>query len=129
LRGVLLDTHALVWNLHEPRRLGARARSAIEGATDVLVSPISFFEIGQRVRLGKWPDVSARLPDLQRVFRERGGAVARLDVDICLAAAALDWPHRDPFDRMIAATCLAEGLTLVSADVAFDGLGGLARVW
>jgi PIN domain nuclease of toxin-antitoxin system len=129
LRGVLLDTHALVWNLHEPRRLGARARSAIEGATDVLVSPISFFEIGQRVRLGKWPDVSARLPDLQRVFRERGGAVARLDVDICLAAAALDWPHRDPFDRMIAAQCMIESIPLATADTALASFPGIHVVW
>ena len=129
MRGVLLDTHAFVWNLNEPRRLRARARSAIEGTAVVLVSPISFFEIGQKVRIGKWPEVSARLPDLQRVFRERGGAVARLDADICLAAATLDWPHRDPFDRIIAATCLAEGLALVSADAAFDGLGRLARMW
>ena len=129
MRGVLLDTHAFVWNLNEPRRLSARARSAIEGATDVLVSPISFFEVGQKVRIGKWPEASAVLPRLQPVFRERGGAVARLDSDICLAAATLDWPNRDPFDRIIAATCLAEGLALVSADAAFDGLGRLVRVW
>lgn len=129
MRGVLLDTHAFVWNLNEPRRLTARARSAIQAASQVLVSPISFFEVGQKVRAGKWPEAGERLPDLQRVFRERGGAVARLDADICLAAATLDWPHRDPFDRMIAATCLGEGLALVSADAAFDALGSLARVW
>jgi PIN domain nuclease of toxin-antitoxin system len=129
LRGVLLDTHALVWNLNEPRRLGTRARSAIEAATQVLVSPISFFEIGQKVRMGKWPEVGEQLPDLQRVFRQRGGAIAPLDADVCLAAAMLEWHHRDPFDRIIAATCLAEGLALVSADAAFDGLSRLARVW
>jgi PIN domain nuclease of toxin-antitoxin system len=129
LRGVLLDTHAFVWNLNEPGRLSARARSAIEAATDVLVSPISFFEVGQKVRIGKWPEASALMPRLQSVFRERGGAVARLDAPICLAAATLDWPHRDPFDRIIAATCLADGLALVSADAAFDGLGRLVRVW
>jgi PIN domain nuclease of toxin-antitoxin system len=63
LRGVLLDAHAFVWNLNEPRRLSARARPAIEGATDVLVSPKSFFEVGQKVRVGKSPDMSARLSD------------------------------------------------------------------
>jgi PIN domain nuclease of toxin-antitoxin system len=36
--------------------------------------------------------------------------------------------HKDPFDRLIAATVLVEGLTLVSADVAFDAYG-VTRLW
>jgi PIN domain nuclease of toxin-antitoxin system len=36
--------------------------------------------------------------------------------------------HRDPFDRLIAATALVEGLTVVSADAAFDAYG-LPRLW
>jgi PIN domain nuclease of toxin-antitoxin system len=131
LTAVLLDTHALVWNLDRPARLGARARAAIEAATGVNVSPISFYEIGQKVRLGKWAEAAALLPRIQEVFRERGGQVVALTAEVCLAAATLDWDHRDPFDRTLAATCLVEGLTLVSADAVFDSLGPrrVARVW
>jgi PIN domain nuclease of toxin-antitoxin system len=128
LTAVLLDTHALVWNLDQPARLGVAARAAIETATGVSVSPISFYEIGQKVRLNKWA-AAALLPRMQAVFTERGGRVVALTTDVCLSAATLDWAHRDPFDRIIAATCLAERLTLVSADPVFDGLVRLARVW
>lgn len=48
-------------------------------------------------------------------------------------AARLDWAHRDPFDRFIAATAITERLTLVSADAAFDDLRGMpgwcGRIW
>jgi PIN domain nuclease of toxin-antitoxin system len=129
LTAVLLDTHALVWNLDQPARLGVAARAAIETATGVNVSPISFYEIGQKVGLNRWAEAAALLPRMQAVFTERGGRIVALTTDVLLSAATLDWAHRDPFDRIIAATCLAERLTLVSADPAFDGLGRLARVW
>ena len=131
MSAVLLDTHALVWNLGQPERLGAAARAAILAATGVVASPISFYEIGQKVRIGKWVEAAALLPRMQAVFKERGGQIAGLTAETCLAAATLDWTHRDAFDRIIAATCLAEGLTLVSADASFDELGPrrLARVW
>jgi PIN domain nuclease of toxin-antitoxin system len=44
-------------------------------------------------------------------------------------AGSLDWPHRDPFDRLLAATALINGWPLISADPAFDRLTGLRRVW
>lgn len=43
-----------------------------------------------------------------------------------LAAGALDWPHRDPFDRMLAAPAIAERATLVTADRVFEPLSGIA---
>jgi PIN domain nuclease of toxin-antitoxin system len=132
LSAVLLDTHALVWNLDRPDRLGTAARAAILAATAVVVSPISFYEVGQKVHARTGQEAAALLPRMQAVFRERGGAIAALTADVCLAAATLDWGHRDPFDRIIAATCHAEGLALVSADPVFDGLAGarrITRVW
>ena len=40
----------------------------------------------------------------------------------------MEWPHRDPFDRLLAATALIEGLPLVSIDVVFDEIG-VERIW
>ncbi|MGL5012179.1 MAG: type II toxin-antitoxin system VapC family toxin, partial [Paracoccaceae bacterium] len=58
-----------------------------------------------------------------------GVVFAPLTEDISLSAGLLDWSHRDPFDRMIAATALAFDMTLISADTAFDAVPGLRRVW
>ena len=46
-----------------------------------------------------------------------------------LTAGALNWGHRDPFDRVIAAQCMIESLPLVTADAALSTLPGLRIVW
>src|SRR5690625_5574795 len=46
-----------------------------------------------------------------------------------LHAGVMDWPHRDPFDRMLAAQALRRGMPLISRDEVFDDLPGLRRLW
>lgn len=127
MRTVLLDTHAWAWTLTDDARLSAGARRAIEDAETVLVSAISFFEIGRKARLGKWPQMADLLDELPEIARAQGARIAELDAPICLLAARLAWPHRDPFDRLIAATALVRSVPLISTDGAFDGM--LSRVW
>ncbi|MBW8882511.1 MAG: type II toxin-antitoxin system VapC family toxin [Asticcacaulis sp.] len=95
---------------------------AIASADAIYVSPVSLFEIGQKVRLGKWPEMAplaSRLPD---ILMQQGGLVATLTPEICMTAALLDWDHRDPFDRFLAATSLVNKWPLASVDTAFDTL-------
>ncbi len=127
MAAVLLDTHAFVWGQFASHRLTTRARSAIAGADAVWVSAISFFEIAQKVRLGKWPEIAALVDSLPELHETLGGRLAPLDAEICLNAGSLHWAHRDPFDRLIAATALLRHMALVSADAAFDDL--LKRAW
>ena len=127
MKALLLDTHAWVWSLTGDRRLAKTALAAIERSEAVLLSAISFCEIGQKVRLGKWPEMASFVDDLPSLLEAQGGAVADLDARICLIAGTMDWSHRDPFDRIIAATALRRDLTLVSADLVFDGV--VARLW
>ncbi|PWR02478.1 PIN domain nuclease [Meridianimarinicoccus roseus] len=129
MRAVLLDTHAWVWSFASPALLSARASAAITGADTVYVSPISFFEIGQKVRLGKWPEMEAHVAGLAEILTAQGGVAAPFTPDICLRAALRDWAHRDPFDRLLAASANVLGLPLVSRDAAFAGWNGLHVVW
>ena len=93
-----------------------------------MFSPISLLEIAIKVRIGK-----LRLDDPFAVVfpaavsanrhppaPDRSHASSRL--------TTLPLHHKDPFDRLIAATALVEGLTLVSADPAFDAYG-VTRLW
>lgn len=124
---ILLDTHAWTWSLAGDPRLSKTALLAIGAADAVLVSPISFFEIAQKVRLGKWPEMEPFVGDLDVLLQQQGGSVASLEPAIGLAAGRMIWTHRDPFDRLLAATALHYNLPLISADTAFDGV--VTRVW
>ena len=133
LSAIFLDTHAWAWLLNNSARLSARATQTVRGASEVFLSPISFFEIGQKVRLGKWPEMEPFSERLPALLQEQGGKVAILTDEICLRAGLMNWPHRDPFDRLIAATAITARIVLVSADAIFDGLadvpGWRGRVW
>ncbi|PPQ39779.1 type II toxin-antitoxin system VapC family toxin [Rhodopila globiformis] len=124
---ILLDTHTWAWSLSGDAQLSKPALAAISAADTVLVSPISFFEIAQKVRLGKWPDMAPFAGRLPALLDEQGGSVAGFDPSICIAAGMMAWTHRDPFDRLLAATAMRYNLPLVSADTAFDGI--VTRVW
>ena len=69
---------------------------------------------------------------LQRLIeiatREQGIHLLDIELDHALQVTGMPWHHRDPFDRLIAAQSLVEGLTLVSKDDAFDAYG-VTRLW
>jgi len=127
VKSILLDTHAWAWSLIGDSRLSEAALAAIDRAEIVLVSPISFFEIAQKVKRGQWPEMEPFVNHLGEVLTEQGGSVAPLEASISVDAAMMDWDHPDAIDRLIAATALYYGLPLVSADVIFDGK--VPRIW
>ena len=127
MTAVLLDTHAWAWSLSGDRRLSPGAVASLEAAQTVYVSPISFFEIAQKVRLGKWPEMEPFAAGLAGLLRDQGGSVAGFEPAIAIAAGLMTWAHRDPFDRLLAATAMHYNLPLVSADTVFDGV--VSRVW
>lgn len=129
MRAVLLDTHAWVWSFASDAHLSDRARAAILDAGAVYVSPISFFEIGQKVRIGRWPEMAPQADRLADILAGQGGLPAPFTPEICLSASLADWAHRDPFDRLIAATAETLGLPLVSKDAVFADLPGVQTVW
>ncbi|GIX16396.1 MAG: twitching motility protein PilT [Rhodothalassiaceae bacterium] len=127
MTAVLLDTHAWVWTLWGDPRLSEAALAAIAGADAVWLSPISFCEIAQKVRVGKWPEMEEWLAELPELLRRQGGLAAPLSPRMAILAGGMDWAHRDPFDRIIAATALEMKLPLISAGSRFDGI--VERVW
>lgn len=128
MSGLLLDTNAFAMVLTGDPRLPPLARRRIGGAERVALSVITFYEIGQKVRLGKWPAMVPFAPKLVEQALEDGFDLVPLSPTAALTASLLDWQHRDPFDRMIAVVARQERLLLISADAAFDALD-LPRLW
>lgn len=127
MTAVLLDTHTWAWSIVDVPRLSRPARDTILAADATYVSPISFFEIALKVRLGKWPAMQAVVPRLPSLLQDQGGSLASLEPAIGIDAGRLDWLHRDPFDRLLAATARHYRLDFVSADRVFDDV--VRRVW
>jgi PIN domain nuclease of toxin-antitoxin system len=125
----LIDTHIWTWILTDHPNLSVSVKENVIANDEHVISPISFYEISQKVRLGKWPIMAPFAGELPLYAEQSGLAVAPLDSEVAHLAGSLDWPHRDPFDRLIAATALVNGWPLISADPAFDSLPTLRRLW
>ncbi len=112
---LLLDTHVVLWQASGERTLGRSARAAIERATDLTFSVVSFAEIGIKVSLGK-----LTIPkDLYRHILDGGVRILGLAPAHGLAVGSLPLHHRDPFDRLLIAQALQESLAIVTADERF----------
>jgi PIN domain nuclease of toxin-antitoxin system len=113
----LLDSHAFLWFIHGDTRLGARAREAIsDSKNQILVSTATLWEIAIKVSLGKL-ELEASLPDLFSRWI-LGNRIVLLPVEPrhTFLLTTLDFHHRDPFDRMIIAQAMVEGIPVVSRD-------------
>jgi PIN domain nuclease of toxin-antitoxin system len=116
---LLLDTHALLWWLADDARLSAPARTAIsDPAATVLISSASVWEIATKARLGKLSGVQRLLTDFDAVMAAEQFVVLPISAKHSLVAGQFLAPHRDPFDRMLAAQAIIEGALLVSNDQA-----------
>jgi PIN domain nuclease of toxin-antitoxin system len=114
---VLLDTHALLWAVSRVSALPPRVRALLEdGGTEAFVSAASTWEIGIKARLGK---LEVDLDELLSEMRALGFAELKVSFAHARRASALPPAHRDPFDRMLAAQALEDGLTLLTRDPAF----------
>ena len=116
---LLLDTRALLWWLAD-EGLSSQTRDAIaDPANLVAVSAASAWEIAIKKALGKLtaPD------DLEQQVHAGGFVSLPINIAHGIAAGQLPRHHDDPFDRMLIAQALAEGLTIVTRDKRFEDYG------
>lgn len=126
---LLLDTHVLLWALADSPRLSRRATTLIgDTGNRLLVSPVTAYEICAKHTLGKLPEAAALAADFE-------AELIPLDVEWlpvtqahAITAGNLDMSHRDPFDRLLIAQALVEGVPLISNEAVFDRFG-VERLW
>lgn len=109
----LLDTNALLWWLKEPDRLSRKQYDTIaDDRHDIALSAISVAEIAIKTSIGKLTGIEGITEWIARQgFRELPFANRH-----ALVLADLPLHHRDPFDRMLVAQCIADDLVLLTGD-------------
>jgi len=113
----LLDTHVFLWLLGDPARVPEATMTRLKDpSTRLLVSAVSAFEVSTKHRIGKLPDVGPLLFDWERRVAAMRAEDLPLQARHSLLAGALDWEHRDPFDRLLVAQAILEDATLVTSD-------------
>jgi PIN domain nuclease of toxin-antitoxin system len=124
---VLLDTHAFLWWCADAPELSKKARKTI-GERECFLSHASVWEMAIKVSLGKLKMPGA----FDRYVTEQMYANGFTEMEIGFrhisACAKLPWHHRDPFDRMLAAQAIGEGVAIVSGDPVFAEYG-IRRIW
>ena len=115
--GYLLDSHVLLWWWFEPERLSEQAQKRLgDPATAVMVSAATMWELSLKHHQGKLPELEVVIGDLAGLLQADGFQPLPIVLAHGLRAGSYGQPHRDPFDRMLAAQAELERLVLLTAD-------------
>lgn len=113
----LLDTHLLLWAAGQPEKLSPEARNIIENpANQLLFSVASLWEISIKNSLGR-DDFKVNPRLLRRGLLDNGYCELAIAGEHTLSIDTLPTIHKDPFDRLLIAQAMVEGITLVTVDI------------
>jgi PIN domain nuclease of toxin-antitoxin system len=122
---LLIDSHAFLWWAEASPALGAAARNAIaDPANEVLISIAALWELTIKQSSGR-----LTLPaEIETMVASQGFSVLSVTFIHLRRLAALTRIHMDPFDRMMIAQALAEGIPIATGDRIFTAYG-VQIVW
>jgi PIN domain nuclease of toxin-antitoxin system len=126
---MLLDTHSFLWFVTEDAKLSAVAERLIaDAANEPILSAACVWEIAIKVSIGRLPipaPIESFIPEQLRINR-----ISLLPIELkhLFEITRMPLHHRDPFDRMLIAQAIVEGLPVVGADPAFDKYP-IQRLW
>lgn len=123
----LLDTHLLLWAAGQPERLSKSARELIENPDNVLYfSAASIWEIAIKSSLGR-EDFKADSRLIRRGLIDNGYQEIAISSEHAAGVQALPLVHKDPFDRLLIAQSLSEGMPLVTVDPLLSQYPGMIQ--
>ena len=129
-KALLLDTHALIWCSVNPERLPESVLGRLRDAEQrIFVSSISAWEISIKVRLGKLPQAKTLYENFHLRMAQYGFSELPFTSVHALAEGELEYSHKDPFGRALAAQAVSEQLVLVSKGDAFADVPNLGLWW
>jgi PIN domain nuclease of toxin-antitoxin system len=129
---ILLDTHVVVWLAGEEHKVSIKAKTAIDEARKteqgLAISDFTLYELSTLYRKKQF--TLAVSPELFLSDVERRFVVLPITARVCIGALSLPAGYpKDPADRIIGATALVEGLSLVTADAQIRNSRVVPTIW
>lgn len=126
---LLLDTHAFLWFALNDPKLSMPAENAIRWPGNIVfISPASYWEIAIKASAGKYKLNVPYEKFWRGAIDTNRFEVLPIDLRHTSQLVSLPFHHKDPFDRLLVATALADNLQLVSSDATLDAYG-INRIW
>jgi PIN domain nuclease of toxin-antitoxin system len=128
---ILLDTHVVAWVASEPEKLSRPASDAIRhamGSGGIAIAAITLWELAQLMTSGRLKITGT----VDAFVEEIAGRLVVIPISpkIAMLGTRFSSPYpRDPSDRLIGATAIAEGIALVTKDRAIRNSGQVKTIW
>jgi PIN domain nuclease of toxin-antitoxin system len=129
---ILIDTHTFLWFFSDPSKIPLTSRDLIELKSSVtLISVVSVWEMSIKSSAAKL-HVSGGFQSIEQTLLNNDIHLLPLGIGHTVVHHDLPFHHKDPFDRMIAAQAISEGINLISIDESFDPYfrnTNVTRIW
>jgi len=114
---ILLDTHTALWMVNEHEKLSPAAKTLLHNDEHTLfISMASLWEMAIKVSLGKLSELDGGMSVFMAKMEIMPIELFPITTDHIRMVESLPFVHRDPFDRLIIATAMADNMTILTAD-------------
>ena len=126
---LLLDTDAFLWFVLDDVKLSDNARHLIANAeNEILISPANYWEIAIKISLGKYSLSEDFANFMSEQLEANEMQILAITIEHADVVSKLPFHHRDPFDRLMVAQSLVEGIPFISGDQQLDKYS-ISRKW
>ena len=117
MQRLLLDTHALIWWWKDDPILPGGTKAVMaDPSNEVFVSAATAWEMATKIRKGQLPEMAQAMPSFHDDVLREGFHHLAVTADHGLRGGSMPGVHKDPFDRILAAQALIEGLVVITRD-------------
>ena len=125
----LLDTHTLLWLVNDDPQLGKKVKKVyLDDGNEIFISMASIWEMAIKISLKKLQIPGTLAEFVKEHIRGNKIDIMAIELNHLYQLENLNYFHRDPFDRLIIAQAIAENITIISSDEAFDEYP-IQRIW
>jgi PIN domain nuclease of toxin-antitoxin system len=125
----LLDSHALLWyTLNDPKLSNTAEALILDPANEILISPASYWEIAIKISIGKLTLHQPYEDFIDVCLNKYGFVILPVETKHTAVLTNLPFHHRDPFDRLLIAQAMVEGIPIIGDDPDFDAYP-IKRLW